>query len=85
MGMCDDGACGHAGLTVISCLGTVGWPEESRKSEFERKLIDQILRNNSSDIPYNTMKYQALSEMSVAIQRENGNMFWRTLRNLFNV
>jgi hypothetical protein len=48
-------------------------------------LIDQIIRNNSSDIPYNTMKYQALSEMSVAIQRENGNMFWRTLRNVFNV
>ena len=47
-------------------------------------LIEQILRNSSSNIPYNTMKYQAMSEMSVAIQRENGNMFWRTLVNHFS-
>ena len=49
-------------------------------------LIDQILRNNSScrPTPYNTLKYQAMSEMSVAIQRENGNMFWRTLVNHFS-
>jgi hypothetical protein len=47
-------------------------------------LIDTILRNNSSNIPYNTLKYLAMSEMSVAIQRENGNMFWRTLVSHFN-
>ena len=47
-------------------------------------LIESILRNNSSNIPYNILKYQALSEMSVAIQRENGNMFWRTLVNHFS-
>ncbi len=47
-------------------------------------LIEQILRNNSSNIPYNTLKYLAMSEMSVAIQRENGNMFWRTLINHFS-
>ena len=48
-------------------------------------LIDSILRNNTSIVPYNTLKYQALSEMSVAIQRENGNIFWRTLRNHYSV
>ena len=48
-------------------------------------LIDQILRNNSSNIPYNTLKYLAMSEMSVAIQRENGNMFWRTLVGHFTI
>jgi hypothetical protein len=32
-------------------------------------LIEQNLRNNSSNIPYNTLKYLAMSEMSVAIQR----------------
>jgi len=47
-------------------------------------LIDTILRNNSSNIPYNTLKYLAMSEMSVAIQRENGNMFWRTLVSHFS-
>ena len=47
-------------------------------------LIEQILRNNSSNIPYNTLKYLAMSEMSVAIQRENGNIFWRTLVNHFS-
>ena len=47
-------------------------------------LIDQILRNNASNIPYNTLKYLAMSEMSVAIQRENGNMFWRTLVSHFS-
>ncbi len=46
-------------------------------------LIEQILRNNSSNILYNTLKYLAMSEMSVAIQRENGNMFWRTLVSNF--
>ena len=47
-------------------------------------LIDTILRNSQSNVPFNVLRHQALAEMSVAIQRENANMLWRTMSNHFH-